>query len=172
MTKSKNKAAQFARCNQCKLVFKDGNDCGQHGVLTGHQFKPAYHCTVCGAVFEKLKQRTEHGQTSGHVQQPPTQFASPSQTGKPAKKATATVKPTALVPTQTQVKKASASTSVSSAKSAPQQPCQQLAVPVAQGPFESASTSHTAADTKVGLLQAGRATPSSFRRTHHGMTVL
>ena len=169
MTKSKNKAAQqFARCNQCKLVFKDGSDCGQHGVLTGHQFKPAYHCTVCGAVFEKLKQRTEHGQTSGHVQQPPTQFATPSQTGKPAKKATATatVKPTALVPTKTQVKKASASTSVSSAKSAPQQPCQQLAV--AQGPSESASTSHTAADTKVGLLQAGRATPSSFRRTHHG----
>ena len=172
MTKSKNKAAQqFARCNQCKLVFKDGNDCGQHGVLTGHQFKPAYHCTVCGAVFEKLKQRTEHGQTSGHVQQAPTQFASPTQTGKPAKKATATatVKPTALVPTQTQVKKASASTSASSAKSvAPQQPCQQLAVPLAQGPSESASTSHTAADTKVGLLQAGRATPSSFRRTHHG----
>ncbi|RPD66654.1 hypothetical protein L226DRAFT_609453 [Lentinus tigrinus ALCF2SS1-7] len=64
-------AKSFARCNQCKLVFKSASDCGQHGASSGHAHRPSYYCTVCLMAFNKLNQRNEHEKGTGHVQTPP-----------------------------------------------------------------------------------------------------
>ena len=72
---SKKKGPKFARCNQCKLVFKKRTTCAEHAGLTGHTHQPCYWCTVCGQTFVQRQERLRHSKASGHVQKMPTTFA-------------------------------------------------------------------------------------------------
>ncbi|RDX47036.1 hypothetical protein OH76DRAFT_803687 [Lentinus brumalis] len=80
--KTKKNNPSFARCNQCKLVFKDGNECGAHAESTGHNRNPSYYCTVCSVAFTKQKLRAEHIKTAGHVQTEPKIYATAVQAAK------------------------------------------------------------------------------------------
>ncbi|KAI0723724.1 hypothetical protein C8T65DRAFT_627192 [Cerioporus squamosus] len=86
---AKQNGPKFARCNQCKLVFKDANECGMHAALTRHKHKPSYFCTVCSMTFSKRKSRGNHIKTTGHVQKVPTTFAKVPANKLPAKTTTA-----------------------------------------------------------------------------------
>ncbi|TFK92273.1 hypothetical protein K466DRAFT_659445 [Polyporus arcularius HHB13444] len=82
MAKKNKHNPGFARCNQCKLVFKDGNECGAHAESTGHNRNPSYYCTVCSVAFTKRKMRAEHIKTAGHVQTEPKIYATVVQAAK------------------------------------------------------------------------------------------
>ena len=75
MTAFSKKGPKFARCNQCKLVFKKRTTCAEHGALTGHIHQPCYWCTVCGQTFMQRQERRRHSEASGHAQTMPTAFA-------------------------------------------------------------------------------------------------
>lgn len=56
------------RCHQCKLVFQDSYECGQHGAAKGHVHRPSYYCPQPGCVeaFNKRPERLAHMQSTGH----------------------------------------------------------------------------------------------------------
>lgn len=99
--KSTKTGPSFARCNQCKLVFKDASDCATHAMLTGHNHTPKYHCTVCDATFERRSSRSDHIKSTKHVQAKPETYAlpvAPASGGRNAGATTASASRVATLP--------------------------------------------------------------------------
>ncbi|RPD64533.1 hypothetical protein L226DRAFT_385371 [Lentinus tigrinus ALCF2SS1-7] len=72
---SKTKGPKFARCNQCRLIFKKKVICAEHAARMGHAYEPCLWCTVCSMTFMERQERQAHIKVTGHVQTAPTTYA-------------------------------------------------------------------------------------------------
>ncbi|KAI0748691.1 hypothetical protein C8Q80DRAFT_1173130 [Daedaleopsis nitida] len=63
------------RCHECNEVYPTMAGCKTHAMETGHAYKPAYFCTVCGATFVRRRHRQDHIEITGHMSSEDTSTA-------------------------------------------------------------------------------------------------